>query len=275
MMKDVPNDADQEDKENTIRDIINNFEDSMAKATKEGLLVSGKLQLVLKQESNDQSMTDTYLAKVKPMIEEAVTPVMNRLQAKGFAAPGAVHEMWLFRMVYGEARQQGHRFYGTYVNTYVNDNLQKLLGLEKSLPQLSSASQMTQSIQSKMQEMILEEVNGYRQLNPQLNDCNANILAATVVGALKADVKSAVDKYVKDSGAQSVDESQDVEEAVTKQIDSLLVSTLEMEGMEQHSFEDGAFTDASSDAFGDVKARIQSYIQAIIKKQLEMHRNQK
>merc|ERR1711997_490029 len=122
---------------------------------------------------------------------------------------------------------------------------------------------------------ILEEVNEYRKLHPQLNDCNSNILAATVVGILKADVKSAVDKHVKDNGLPSVDDEQDVEDVVNEEIDSLLVNTLEMEGMEQHGFEDGAFSDTSSESFGDIKARVQSYFQAIIKKQLEMHRNQK
>merc|ERR1712241_1207597 len=119
---------------------------------------------------------------------------------------------------------------------------------------------MGDSIMPKMTEIILIQVEEFRRNNPQLSKCGESVLAATVVGSIKARVKSLANEYL-----TSMNDKAD-EDAVVKHVKETLKKSIhkviEEEAEESGDFVSGKFKESGT--FEEVKLQVESSIHSIV-----------
>ena len=260
----------------SLQQVIANFGPHLREATNDGLVFAEKLQAALEQEMADHLVMTEVIQMVDPIIEIGVSNVMNRLQSRGFAAPGAVKDRYLIRYVSRDIRlHQRKNIHQSYVNNELKKRFQEIINSDIALPSLDALSQFqTLIINPKINKIILDKIEAFRRKNPQFSQCGANVLAATVVGSLKAKVKVMARQYLDGMSTTSdAIDDQAVIDYVMDSLDKTLPKTIEKEAYEQRDFESGMFLD--SEAFNDVKVRIESSIHSIIMKDLQnLHKPQ-
>merc|ERR1711997_409564 len=121
-------------------------------------------------------------------------------------------------------------------------------------------------ITTKMDVANNHALENFSQNNPQLSKCGASVLAATVVGSVKEQVKSLANKFVEDM-SDSSPSSDDAADYVLKALKKPLDKAIEMESEDQGGFQSEMFM--KSDAFEDIKLQVESSISSIVMKQME------
>jgi hypothetical protein len=123
-------------------------------------------------------------------------------------------------------------------------------------------------INPKINELMMENIDDFRRQHPQFTRCGANILAATVVGSMKANIKSLTRQYLENmASSPDVTDDQAAIDYVFSMVNESLPKKIEEEAEEQRDFDSGMFLD--SDAFDDVNVRIESSISSIVIKELQ------
>ena len=266
---------EKEGLELAVQHIIDRFEPSLKTATVGGLVHAAKLQLAINQEMADHSITNEALQMIKAIVKPAVVNVMHSLHSKGFSAPGAVNEYVLTRLVHNNIdKLQDKNIFGSTTRDALVNNLEKRLDYPVSLPkkELESLRALLRTLYPKIHEFVMEEVGAFQKQNPQFTDCGSNILAATVIGSLKSRVKRQTTQFLESMHGTTIDD-QYVIERITEAANPYVDEALETEANDLHHFESGKFSD--SEAFDDIKARVQSGLYTIIMNEVEKHRNAK
>lgn len=256
--------------EDSLQQISERFEPQLNKAIRDGLMYAEKLQVALQQEMVDHSVTAELIEMVDPLIKTGVLNVMNSLQSRGFAAPGVINEYRLKRYIVNNIRyNSGKNIQSHFVYNGLKSRFQKLIDSDIPLPLLDVFHQFQQNmLNTKIDMLIMQNIDEFRRKHPQFTKCGANILAATVVGTLKANVKSLTKQYLQNmESASDVTDEQAVIDYVLEMLNESLPKTIEKEAEEQRDFSSGMFLD--SKAFDDVKVRIESSIHSIVIKELQ------
>lgn len=229
-------------------------------ATKDGLVVAGKLQNALNQESMDQSLTKNYIEEVTPLLTSTVQKAMTYLHNKGLSHKGRINEGLLLRYI---KRKAPSEFSNSFKVGEFSRRFQTLIGSVKPLPPTSAMNKFRRDLViPKVTEIILKSVEEFRRNNPQLSKCGESILAASVVGSIKGRVKSVANEYL-----TTMNDKAD-EEAVVKHVKETLKKSIqeviEEEAEESGDFESGKFKE--SDTYEEVKLQVESSIHSIVMK---------
>lgn len=258
----------EEDAINEIEDILG---PQLEMATKNGLVVAGKLQNALNQELKDHSIAMNYIEEVKPLIKSGVEETMKKLQDRGISHKGRINDALLVRYILWRSHyEQSQNLRKSYGLDEFAKKFQTLIGSEKSLPEISALRTFRHNlIDPKMKELVLKNVEEFRRKNPQLSKCGESILAARVVGAIKSRVKSLTKEYLtsmKDSSSNDKMDEQAVVNYVMEILKELLPQLIEEEAEESGDFESGKFKE--SNTYEDVKLQVQSSIHSVVMREL-------
>merc|ERR1719350_2769462 len=144
---------------------------------------------------------------------------------------------------------------------------QEMIESKKPFPELKSIRNYDRNVVYPMiVNVVNAKIENFRQNNPQLSKCGASVLAATVVGSVKKEVKSLTKKFLEDM-SDSSPSSDDAAEYVLKSLKKSLDKAIEMESEDQGGFQSEMFM--KSDAFEDIKLQVESSISSIVMKQMK------
>ena len=255
-------------KELASKQIVESFGSHLEKAAKNGLVTAGRLQDALIKEKEELSLANEYVEMVTPYIATGVEAAMLRLKRKGVSAKGVIHQGRLVRYALRK----------TWITTKMDvannhaletfsKKFQEMIESEKPFPELTSIKNYHRNVVYPMiVDVVNEKIEDFRQNNPQLSKCGASVLAATVVGSVKEQVKSLTNKFVEDM-SDSSPSSDDAADYVLKSLKKSLDKAIEMESEDQGGFQSEMFM--KSDAFEDIKLQVESSISSIVMKQME------
>lgn len=258
--------------ENAMQQVKDNFGPRLEMATYDGLVRAGKMQNVLLKEMKDHEVATSYMEMAKPDIKAAVDSTMNWLQGRGSAAKGVVRDDILLRYMMYRASVPGRNTPVTYgAIAEIEDKFRALTESEKPWPHLVVVDRYTRSVVYPMiKNAVVENIEEYRQNNPQLSKCGSTVFAATVVGSVKAEVKSMVKQYLttmEGSGSSDVTDTKAAFDYVLEATRESLQNAVEEEAMDQGTFDTDTFM--NSEAFEDINLQVESSIQSIVIKELQ------
>ena len=268
-------DIDQIETPELEEDAINEIEDLLGPllemATKNGLVVAGKLQNALNQELMDQMISMKYIEEVKPLIKASVQAAMKKLQDRGLSHKGRINDALLVRYILWRSHYaQTHEIRKSYGLDEFAKKFQTVIGSAKPLPTISAMRVFRHNmIDPKMNALVLKNVEEFRRTNPQLSKCGESILAARVVGSIKVRVKSLTKEYLtsmKDSGSNDKMDEQAVVNYVLETLKEVLPQLIEEEAEETGDFESGKFKESTT--YEDVKLQVESGIHSIVMREL-------
>ena len=240
-MKDISQIETPELEEEAINEIEDILGGKLEMATKDGLVVAGKLQNAFNQELLDHSIAMNYIEEVKPLIKSGVEASMKKLQDRGLSHKGRINDALLVRYILWRSNYVPANLRKSYGLDEFAKRFQTLIGSEKSIPESISvlATFRRHFIEPKMKELVLKNVEEFRRKNPQLSKCGESILAARVVGSIKGRVKSLTKEYVtsmKDSSSNTQIDEQAVVNYVMETLKELLPQLIEEEAEESGDF---------------------------------------
>jgi hypothetical protein len=240
-------------------------------ATKNGLVVAGKLQNALNQELKDPTVSMNYIEEVTPLIKSGVEATMKNLQDRGISHKGRINDALLVRYILWRANfEQASILRKSYGIDQFAKKFQTLVGSDKSLPEISAFQTFRRNlIDPKMKELVLKNVEEFRRTNPQLSKCGESILAARVVGSIKGRVKSLTKDYLtsmKDSSPNDKMDGQAVVNHVKETLNEVLPQLIEEEAEESGEFESGKFKESST--YEDVTLQVESSIHSIVMREM-------
>jgi len=260
--------ATPESKELASKQIVESFGSHLEKAAKNGLVTAGRLQDALIKEKEEHSLANEYVEMVTPYIATGVEAAMSRLKRKGVSAKGIIHQGRLVRYALRKTWITTKMDVGNNhaIETFTK-KFQEMIESEKPFPELTAIKNYHRNaVYPMIVKVVNEKIEDFRQNNPQLSKCGASVLAATVVGSVKEEVKSLTNKFVEDM-SDSSPSSDDAAEYVLKSLKKSLDKAIEMESEDQGGFQSEMFM--KSDAFEDIKLQVESSISSIVMKQME------
>jgi len=259
--------------EDALRQIKENFGSQLEMATHNGLVRAGKFQNVLTKEMEDHAIVTNFVEMAKPDITAAVESIMNWLKSRGISAKGVVKEDILLSYIMARARVPGKNIHITvHAIGELTKKFQALVKSEKSWPHLFVIDRFTSGVVYPMiQEVVIESIEKFRQNNPQLSECGSTVFAATIVGSIKAEVKSLTQQYLTTmTGSVSTDVTDGDQSALNYVLEAIkesLQKAIEEEAMDQENFESDMFM--KSKAFEDINLQVESSIHSIVMKELQ------
>merc|ERR1712080_524514 len=99
LLKDINQIETPELEEEAINEIEDILGGKLEMATKDGLVVAGRLQNAFNQELKDHSIAMNYIEEVKPLIKSGVEATMKKLQDRGLSHKGRINDALLVRYV--------------------------------------------------------------------------------------------------------------------------------------------------------------------------------
>ena len=250
--------------EDAVQQIVEKFGPELEMATKNGLMLAGKLQNVLIKEMEDHTISSNFVESMKAPITTVVDETMTRLKNKGISAKGVIIQWKLMRYIMYGVWNKGKDIVN---EEEITKAFETILELKTSLPKLLVLTRFTHSLHPMIEKVTEQEVERFRQNNPQLSECGTSAFAATVVGSVKSKIKSLARQYMEGFSSNNDIDEQSAVDYVLQALKNSLLKAIEEQAMDQEDFDPENLM--KSDALDDINLQIESSIHSIVMKEMQ------